>query len=160
MDLDKLKTNAMRILDKAGIPYSSFSYDNKDGLIDGVSVANKIGQPVEYVYKTLVTQGTSRGYYVFIIPVAAELDLKAAAKAVGEKAVEMIKVTDINKVTGYIRGGCSPIGMKKEYPTVLDSSCDLLDNIILSAGKIGHQVGLAPDDLIKLIKCKTAHVTM
>ncbi len=160
MDLDKLKTNTMRILDKAGIPYSSFSYDNKDGLIDGVSVANKIGQPVEYVYKTLVTQGTSRGYYVFIIPVAAELDLKAAAKAVGEKAVEMIKVTDINKVTGYIRGGCSPIGMKKEYPTVLDSSCDLLDNIILSAGKIGHQVGLAPDDLIKLIKCKTAHVTM
>ena len=158
--MDKLKTNAMRILDKAGIPYSSFSYDNKDGLIDGVSVANKIGQPVEYVYKTLVTQGTSRGYYVFIIPVAAELDLKAAAKAVGEKAVEMIKVTDINKVTGYIRGGCSPIGMKKEYPTVLDSSCDLLDNIILSAGKIGHQVGLAPDDLIKLIKCKTAHVTM
>ena len=158
--MDKLKTNTMRILDKAGIPYSSFSYDNKDGLIDGVSVANKIGQPVEYVYKTLVTQGTSRGYYVFIIPVAAELDLKAAAKAVGEKAVEMIKVTDINKVTGYIRGGCSPIGMKKEYPTVLDSSCDLLDNIILSAGKIGHQVGLAPDDLIKLIKCKTAHVTM
>lgn len=160
MNLDKLKTNAMRILDKAGIPYSSFSYDNKDGLIDGVSVANKIGRPVECVYKTLVTQGTSRGYYVFIIPVAAELDLKAAAKAVGEKAVEMIKVTDINKVTGYIRGGCSPIGMKKEYPTVLDSSCDLLDNIILSAGKIGHQIGVAPDDLIKLLKCKTAHITM
>lgn len=158
--MEKLKTNAMRILDKAGIQYSTFSYDCKDGLIDGISVANKIGQPVEKVYKTLVTQGTSREYYVFVIPVAAELNLKAAAKSAGEKAVEMIKVADITKVTGYIRGGCSPIGMKKDYRTVLDSSCEALDHIIISAGKIGHQIMLAPSELIKLIDCKLEHITM
>ncbi|MPM74829.1 Cys-tRNA(Pro)/Cys-tRNA(Cys) deacylase YbaK [bioreactor metagenome] len=105
-----------------------------------------------------MTKGTSREYYVFVIPVADELDLKAAARAVGEKAVEMIKVADINKITGYIRGGCSPIGMKKEYKTVLDSSCDAMDTFIVSAGKIGHQIELAPKDLIKLINCKTDSV--
>jgi Cys-tRNA(Pro)/Cys-tRNA(Cys) deacylase len=148
----------MRILDKAGIPYGSYTYDHSDGLLDGITVAEKIGQPVERVYKTLVTKGASREYYVFVIPVAAELDLKAAARAVGEKAVEMIKVTDINKVTGYLRGGCSPIGMKKEYKTVLDSSCKELDNFIVSAGKIGHQIELAPEDLNKLIHSKTESV--
>jgi Cys-tRNA(Pro)/Cys-tRNA(Cys) deacylase len=157
--LEKTKTNAMRILDKAGIKYNTYSYDHSDGLIDGVSVANKMGQPVEQVYKTLVTQGTSREFYVFVIPVADELDLKAAARAVGEKALEMIKVADINKVTGYIRGGCSPIGMKKEYRTVLDSSCKDEKTIIISAGKIGHQIELAPDDLLKLINCKVESVT-
>lgn len=157
--MEKLKTNAMRILDKAGIKYNAYSYDHSDGLIDGISVAKKMGYPVEKVYKTLVTQGTSREYYVFVIPVAAELDLKAAAKSVGEKAVEMIKVADINKVTGYIRGGCSPIGMKKGYKTVLDSSCKGLDTIFVSAGKIGHQIELSPDDLIKLINCKTENIT-
>ncbi len=154
------KTNAMRILDKAGILYGTYEYDHSDGQIDGISVANKMGQPVEQVYKTLVTQGASREYYVFIIPVAAELDLKAAAKAVGEKAVAMIKVADINKITGYIRGGCSPIGMKKDFKTVLDSSCDGLDKIIVSAGKLGHQIELDPSDLTKLIKCKTESITM
>jgi len=148
----------MRILDREGIPYKTYSYDYKDGAIDGVSVAEKIGQPVYKVYKTLVTQGTSREYYVFVIPVAAELDLKAAARAVGEKAIEMIKVADINKVTGYIRGGCSPIGMKKEYKTVLDSSCQELDTMIVSAGKIGHQIELAPDDLARLTGCKVESV--
>jgi Cys-tRNA(Pro)/Cys-tRNA(Cys) deacylase len=148
------KTNVMRILDKAGILYNSYTYDHSDNLIDGISVAEKIRQPMEYVYKTLVTQGTSREYYVFIIPVAEDLDLKAAARVVGEKAVEMIRVTDINKVTGYVRGGCSPIGMKKEYKTVLNDSCKLLKNFIISAGKIGHQIELSPDDLIKLIHCK------
>lgn len=148
-----LKTNTMRILDKAGILYKTHAYDHGDGLVDGISVAAKIGQPVEKVYKTLVTQGTTREYYVFVIPVARELDLKAAAKAVNEKAVEMIKVTDINKVTGYIRGGCSPIGMKKEYKTVLDSSCRELDTFIVSAGKIGHQIELAPKDLAGLLHC-------
>ena len=152
--MEKVKTNAMRLLEKAGIKYNTYSYEHSDGLIDGVSVAGKIGCPVEKVYKTLVAQGTSREFYVFISPVAAELDLKAAARSVGEKAVEMIKVADINKVTGYIRGGCSPIGMKKEYKTVLDSSCKAMDTIIVSAGKIGHQVELAPEDLAKLIKCK------
>lgn len=153
-----IKTNAMRILDKEDISYNTYEYDHSDGLVDGISVAEKIGQPMEKVYKTLVTRGTSREYYVFVIPVAYELDLKAAARAVGEKAVEMIKVTDINKVTGYIRGGCSPIGMKKEYETVLDSSCKVLGTIIVSAGKIGHQIELIPKDLIKLINCKVESV--
>lgn len=160
MEKDNLKTNAMRLLDKAGIKYNTYSYDHSDGLIDGISVASKMGQPLEKVYKTLVTQGTSKGYYVFVIPVAQELNLKAAAKSVGEKAVEMIKVADINKVTGYIRGGCSPLGMKKEYKTVLDESCLLQETIIVSAGKIGHQIELSPEDLMKLVKCGTADITM
>lgn len=157
--MEKVKTNAMRALEKAGIKYNSYTYDS-DGAIDGVSVAEKIGQPAEHVYKTLVTQGSSREYFVFVIPVAEELDLKAAARAVGEKAVEMIKVTDINKVTGYIRGGCSPVGMKKEYKTVLDSSCEALKTIIVSAGKIGHQIEVSPDDLVKLVHCKIEKVAV
>jgi len=158
--LANLKTNAMRILDKAGISYHTYTYDHSDGSIDGISVAEKIGRSVEQVYKTLVTQGTSREYYVFIIPAADELDLKAAARAVGEKAVEMIKVTDINKITGYIRGGCSPIGMKKMYKMVLDSSCQVLDTLIVSAGKLGYQIELAPNDLIRLIHCRVESITV
>jgi Cys-tRNA(Pro)/Cys-tRNA(Cys) deacylase len=158
--MSNLKTNAMRILDKAGISYKTYTYDHSDGLIDGISVAKKLSQPVEQVYKTLVTQGTSREYYVFIIPVTEELELKAAARSVNEKAVEMIKVIDINKVTGYIRGGCSPIGMKKEYKTVLDESCILIDTIIISAGKIGHQIELSPNDLIGLINCAVENITI
>jgi len=157
--MEKIKTNAMRALERAGVKYNAYTYDS-DGAIDGISVAEKIGRPVEQVYKTLVTQGTGREYFVFVIPVAEELDLKAAARAVGEKAVEMIKVTDINKVTGYIRGGCSPIGMKKEYRTVLDSSCEALDTIIVSAGKIGHQIELAPLDLVKLTHCKIENIAI
>ncbi len=158
--MDKLKTNAMRILDKAGVLYNPYTYDHSDGLTDGVSVAQKIGKPVNQVYKTLVTQSGTREYFVFIIPVADELDLKAAAKAVDKKAIEMIKVTDIVKVTGYIRGGCSPIGMKKDYDTVIDSSCVALDTIIISAGKIGHQIELSPNDLIKIIDCRLEDITM
>lgn len=154
------KTNAMRILDKAGIAYITYTYDHNDGAIDGVSVATKLGQPVEQVFKTLVTQGSSREYFVFIIPVAQELDLKRAAKAVGEKSVAMIKVADINKVTGYIRGGCSPIGMKKSYKTVLDASAMGFNTIIFSAGKIGQQIEMTPNDLISLISCITADITM
>lgn len=155
-----LKTNAMRILDKAGITYKTYSYDHSDGFIDGISVSEKMGQPVHKVFKTLVTKGASREHYVFVIPVAEELDLKAAAKIIGEKAVEMIKVADINKITGYIRGGCSPIGMKKEYKTVLDSSCELLDTLIISAGKIGFQIELSPKDLIKVTQSITGKITM
>ena len=154
-----IKTNAMRLLDKAKIPYGTYTYDHNDGLVDGVSVAKKIGVSVEKVYKTLVTQGHSKEYFVFVIPVDKELDLKAAAKSVGDKSVEMIKVVDINKITGYIRGGCSPIGMKKEYMTVLDSSCELQDTIIISAGKIGFQVELKPIDLMGLIKCRIESIT-
>jgi ybaK/ebsC protein len=158
--MENIKTNVMRILDKAGIKYGTYTYDHSDGLIDGISVAEKMGQQVDHVYKTLVTQGTSREYFVFVIPVAEELDLKAAARAVDEKAVAMIKVADINKVTGYIRGGCSPIGMKKDYKTVLDSSCEKLETFIVSAGKIGHQIELSPADLIRLIHCKTQCIIM
>jgi Cys-tRNA(Pro)/Cys-tRNA(Cys) deacylase len=154
-----VKTNAMRLLDKAGISYGTYTYDHNDGLVDGISVAKKIGVSVDKVYKTLVTQGHSKEYFVFVIPVDKELDLKAAAKSVGDKSVEMIKVTDINKITGYIRGGCSPIGMKKEYMTVLDSSCEFKDTIIISAGKIGHQIELKPSDLKRLVKCKLENIT-
>lgn len=145
------KTNVMRILDSAHISYNTYSYDNKDGVIDGVSVANKIGQPVERVYKTLITRGNSKNFFIFVIPVSKELYLKAAAKAVGEKSVEMIRQDEINKVTGYIRGGCSPIGMKKDFKTVIDSSCKNIETIIFSAGKIGYQVELSPQDLISFI---------
>jgi Cys-tRNA(Pro)/Cys-tRNA(Cys) deacylase len=158
--MPKTKTNAMRILDSAGIPYKQYEYDHGDGLIDGISVARKIGLPAEKVYKTLVTEGHSKAYYVFIIPVAEELDLKAAAAAVGEKSVEMIKVSDINRVTGYIRGGCSPIGMKKNYTTVLDSSSAKLDTIVVSAGKIGCQVELAPKGLASVVPFQTADITV
>ena len=141
------KTNVMRILDKEKIPYTPHSYDHSDGCIDGISVAKKMGQNPDAVFKTLVTKGTGRDFYVFVIPVAKELNLKKCAKSVGEKAVEMIHVSDINKITGYIRGGCSPIGMKKQYMTVFDSSALTQQNIIVSGGKIGYQVELAPQAL-------------
>lgn len=152
--MEHSKTNAMRLLDKAGIKYQSYSYDASDGKIDGISVAGKLGQPIEKVFKTLVTQGHSRNYFVFILQVVEELDLKAAARSVDEKSIEMIKMADINKVTGYIRGGCSPLGMKKAYTTVLDSSAEALDTIIVSAGKIGQQIELDPKELIRLINGK------
>lgn len=154
-----LKTNVMRILDSANMNYNFYTYESKDGAIDGVSVANKIGQLVEQVYKTLVTRGASKNFFVFVIPVAKELNLKAAAKAVGEKSVEMIRVDEINKVTGYIRGGCSPIGMKKEYKTVIDSSCENIKTMIFSAGKIGYQVEMAPKDLINFIKAEIGSIS-
>ncbi|MFB6466309.1 Cys-tRNA(Pro) deacylase [Cytobacillus sp. Hz8] len=141
------KTNAMRILDANKINYQMITYENKDGKIDGLSVAGKIGRDPKSVYKTLVAQGSSKNLYVFVIPVAAELDLKKAAKAVGEKKVEMIHVKDIQKWTGYIRGGCSPIGMKKQYRTLIDQSAENLETIIVSGGKIGIQIELTVPDL-------------
>lgn len=153
------KTNAMRILDKEKIKYEVYTYENKDGKIDGISVAHKLNQDVNKVFKTLVTKGSSREYYVFVIPVEKELSLKAAAKVVGEKAVEMIKVEEINKVTGYIRGGCSPIGMKKVYTTVIDKSCENFETIIVSGGKIGCQIEINPADLIGLINGKAGEIT-
>lgn len=158
MAKDNNKTNVMRILDKAKIAYQFYFYDHEDGKIDGVSVAGKLGQNVEQVYKTLVTRGASREFYVFVVPVAKELNLKAAAKSVGEKSVEMIHVDEINKTTGYIRGGCSPIGMKKQFRTVIDSSCESLETIIVSGGKIGAQVELSPRALLDLIGGQTAAI--
>lgn len=155
----EFKTNVMRILDKAKITYKAHTYDHSDGAIDGAAVAEKMGQNPEQVFKTLVTKGTGRDYYVFVVPVLKELDLKRAAKSVGEKHVEMIHVKDINKVTGYIRGGCSPIGMKKQFVTVFDKSAENIETIIVSAGKIGYQIELAPKDLIELVGAKTAEIT-
>ena len=154
-----VKTNAMRILDKAKAVYTAHFYEAEDGKIDGISVAEKIGYPKEIVYKTLVTVAPSKQYYVFVIPVEKELNLKAAAKAVGEKSVEMIHVVDINKVTGYIRGGCSPVGMKKEYKTVIDESVKELDKFFVSAGKIGAQLEIAPSELKKVINYEIFPIT-
>ena len=153
------KTNAMRMLDKAKIPYQIHTYEHSDGKIDGVSVAAKLGQDVDTVYKTLVTRGASRANYVFVIPVAKELDLKKAARSVGEKSVEMIHVDEINKTTGYIRGGCSPVGMKKLFVTVFDEAVNSLPRVIVSGGRIGCQIEAAPSDLLPLVKAKTADIT-
>ncbi|MCM3567114.1 Cys-tRNA(Pro) deacylase [Neobacillus mesonae] len=153
------KTNAMRILDTHKIPYEILTYDNKDGKIDGVSVSAKIGKELKEVYKTLVAQGASRNIYVFIIPVADELDLKRAAKAAGEKNMEMVHVKDIQKLTGYIRGGCSPIGMKKQYQTFIDESCLPLESMVVSAGKIGMQIVIAPKDLKEITEAEITAIT-
>lgn len=150
------KTNAMRILDSLKTAYTTHSYEAEDGVVDGVTAAKKLGVPPGRVYKTLVTQGADRQYFVFVIPVAEELDLKKAARTVGEKNVEMIHVKDINKVTGYIRGGCSPLGMKKAFRTTIDESCLNLETMLVSAGKIGRQIELAPADLIAAAGAQTA----
>lgn len=149
-----LKTNAMRILDSKKVSYDMLSYESNDGKIDGISVAHKIGVDEKNVFKTLVAQGTSKELYVFVIPVAEELDLKSAAKIAGEKKVEMIPVKDILKHTGYIRGGCSPIGMKKHYKTFIHESAKYLDFMIISAGKIGHQIKINPNDLLDVVEGK------
>lgn len=154
----KVKTNAIRILDSKKIAYEVLTYDNQDGKIDGVSVAGKIGRDPKEVYKTLVAQGASKSIYVYVIPVEAELDMKKAAKAAGEKNVELIPVKDILKWTGYIRGGCSPIGMKKEYKTFIDESCLVLEHMVVSAGKIGVQVVIDPNMLVDLTKAETLDV--
>lgn len=158
MAKDKNKTNVMRILEQAGIPYQAHFYEHGKTAVDGVSVASQLNQPLERVFKTLVTKGSGGDFYVFVIPVAKELNLKAAARAVGEKAVEMIHVADINKVTGYIRGGCSPIGMKKPYKTVVDESCIGLPSMIFSGGKIGAQVETAPQALLSFLHAGTAAI--
>ena len=152
-----VKTNAMRILDKAGISYVVREYPHGDEAVDGLRVAELLGQDVNEVYKTLVTKA-AKNYYVFVIPVGCELDLKAAARAVGEKSVEMIHVKDINSVTGYIRGGCSPVGMKKLFKTVFHSDIEQLSHVMVSGGKIGLQIQLAPSDLISTVSGITADI--
>ena len=154
------KTNAMRILEREKVAYTAHEYPHEEGVaVDGVTVAASMGEDPACVYKTLVTQGSSKNYFVFVIPVAAELDLKAAARSVGEKSVAMIHVADINKVTGYIRGGCSPVGMKKQFVTVYDESCLNQQTILVSGGRIGTQIECAPADLIKVTRGKTAAIT-
>lgn len=148
------KTNAMRLLDSKKIKYEPFSYEDSDGKIDGISVANKMGRKVEDVYKTLVCVGDSLENYVFLIPVAENLNLKKAAKSVNEKSMSMISVNDIEKLTGYIRGGCSPIGMKKEFKTIISKEAKNKDKIIVSGGQIGTQIELNPKDLEEFVPLK------
>ena len=157
--MSKVKTNAIRLLDQKKISYELLTYEVDDQL-DGITVATKINYPVEVVYKTLVTGGNSKNIYVFVIPVATELDLKKAAKVVAEKKLEMIAVSEINGLTGYIRGGCSPVGMKKVYPTVIDVTAQQLDYFIVSGGKIGLQMKLNPKDLEKVITLRFEKVTI
>lgn len=153
------KTNVMRVLDQKKVLYTPHFY-SADGPLDGVSVAAMTGQDPATVYKTLVTVSGSKKNYVFVIPVAAELDLKAAAKAVGEKSIAMLRQAELLPLTGYVHGGCSPIGMKKRFPTVLDLSAQALPAMLVSAGKIGAQVELAPKDLAALTGARFAAVTV
>lgn len=154
------KTNVMRVLEKAKIAYTPHYYEHGIEAVDGVSVAQQLGQNVETVYKTLVTQGTDGSYAVFVIPVAAELDLKKAAKSIAQKSVAMLHVADLHKVTGYVRGGCSPIGMKKQFTTVLDASANAQKTIMVSAGKIGAQIEIAPNDLLVLTRAQISAITL
>ena len=154
------KTNVMRILDQKKVPYTPYTYPHEPGVaVDGVTVARSMGQDPARVFKTLVTRGASGGYYVFDIPVAETLDLKKAAKAVGEKSIAMIHQKELLPLTGYVHGGCSPVGMAKAFPTFFAEEVILVDTMVCSAGKIGHQVEVAPDDLIALVGGQIADLT-
>lgn len=155
----ELKTNAMRFLDKSKIDYTVQTYEC-DEFIDGIHTAEKLGQPLDETFKTLVAQGKSGSYYCFLIPVALELDMKKAAKSVGEKSVELIHVKDITKITGYVRGGCTPIGMKKQFMTVVHESAAELPMFFISGGRIGTQIHLSPQELVKAIRGKFEDIIM
>ena len=153
------KTNVMRLLDQKKVPYTPHTYPHGDDAVDGVTVAQMTGMDPAKVFKTLVARGASKTPYVFVIPVACELDLKKAAKAVGEKSIAMLHVSELTPLTGYVRGGCSPVGMKKLYPTLLDQSAEDQATILVSAGRIGSQVELAPADLLRLTNGRLAELT-
>ena len=153
----EIKTNAMRILDRQKIPYSIIQYECEE-FIDGVHVAEQTGVPVEQSFKTIVMRGKSGQYYVFVLPAASEADLKAAAKAVGEKSIELLHVKEITAVTGYVRGGCSPLGMKKQFPTVLHESAAAFDTIYVSGGRIGTTISVSPDALLAVVRGTYADV--
>ena len=153
------KTNVMRLLDKKKIEYKSHYYGDTDA-ISGVEVANVLGEDPDCVFKTLVTIGKTKNYYVFVIPVAKELDLKKAAKAVGEKSIEMIKSKELLPLTGYIHGGCSPIGMKKFFKTTIDETVLNWETLCISAGKIGYQIELSLEELKKVIRVEIADLTV
>lgn len=155
----EVKTNAMRILDRMKISYEHYTYEC-DEFTDGMQIVELLQLDPEQVYKTLVTVSPGRDYFVFVIPVAGELDLKKAARVVGQKSLAMIHVKDINQITGYIRGGCTAVGMKKQYVTVIDSSAESLSSMIVSGGRIGSQIELAPEDLAKASCADFAEVTV
>ena len=149
------KTNVMRMLDAKKIEYDYHTYE-PDATLTGEEIAGVLGEPAEKVFKTLVTQGKTGAYYVFVVPVVEELDLKKAAKAAGEKSIAMIKQKDLLGLTGYVHGGCSPVGMKKQFPTFIHETATGYDKVFVSAGKVGFQIELAPADLIKVANIKTA----
>ena len=151
------KTNVMRVLDSKKIKYESHSYD-PDPTKTGEEIAATLGEVPERVFKTLVTEGKTGQHYVFVVPVKAELDLKKAAKAAGEKSIAMIKQKDLLSLTGYVHGGCSPVGMKKHFPTFIHETAVTLEKIYVSAGKVGFQIELLPEDLIKAADCKVADI--
>ena len=153
------KTNAMRILEQKGVAFRVNLYEC-DEFIDAVHVADQLGQDYECSFKTLVALGKSGAHYVFVLPIAEELDLKKAAKSVGEKSVELIRVKEIFGLTGYIRGGCTPIGMKKQFVTVIDETAQLFDEIIISGGRIGAQIMIDPMDLQSVIQCEFVDITL
>ncbi len=153
----EIKTNAMRILEREKIPFNHYTYECEE-FVDGIQVADMLGLPHEKVYKTLVTVGNSKNYFVFVLPIEAELDLKKAARAVGEKSLSMLHVKDINSVTGYIRGGCTAVGMKKQYVTRIDASAQELPQMIVSGGRLGSQIELRPEDLCKAARAEFADV--
>ncbi len=153
----ELKTNAMRILDKNKVSYDIIQYEC-DAFIDGLHTAELTGAPVEQSFKTLVLQGKSGQYYVFVIPIAEEIDLKAAAKTVGEKSVELLPVKEITAVTGYVRGGCTPLGMKKQFPTVIQENAADYDTVYISGGRIGMSISLNPADLVRVTRARCADV--
>lgn len=157
MSKQKDKTNVMRILDSLKLDYQTHNYTDTDA-ISGLEVASALGQNPDVVFKTLVTEGHSRNYYVFLVPVSCDLDLKKAAKSVGEKSVEMIKLKDLLPLTGYVHGGCSPIGMKKPFKTTIDETAELYDKIIFSGGKIGYQVEISLSELKKAIAFQLADI--
>ena len=158
MSKKETKTNAMRILETEKISFKHYTYECPD-LEDGIQVADMLGLPHEKVYKTLVTVGSDKNYYVYVIPIEDELDFKKCAKAVGVKSVEMIHVKDINKITGYIRGGCTSIGMKKQYVTRISDKARQLPLVIVSGGRIGSQIELSPEDLLKACRGEFASIT-
>ena len=153
------KTNAMRFLEKNKIPYEERTYEC-DEFIDGITVANALGQPLAETFKTLVAHGRSGSFYCFLIPVDKELDLKKAAKSVGEKSVELLHVKDLTAVTGYVRGGCTPIGMKKQFMTVVHSTAEPLDTFFISGGRIGVQIKVSPRALVGAIRGKFEDIIM
>ena len=152
------KTNVMRLLEQKKIKYTPHEYAHGEEAVDGVTVAQILNQDPERVFKTLVLRGASKKVYVFVVPVAMKLDYKKSAMAVGEKSVAMVHVNEINELTGYIRGGCSPLGMKKSYTTVYHETFCNYDTVMVSAGKIGYQVELSPDDLLAMTKGKLADI--
>ena len=153
------KTNVMRILDQKKISYTPHTYPCSGGAVDGATVAGLSGGAPERVFKTLVTRGASKQNYVFVVPVLGSLNLKAAAKAVGEKSIEMIHQAELLPLTGYVHGGCSPVGMKKQFKTVIDDSAQDLEAMVVSAGKIGFQVELSPADLAGLVRARFAPIS-